>query len=148
MKKVLHINQSYHQKVDIRTTQEAAFKALTSDINQWWGAVDKPKLAEGVIFKVSWGEPWYQFKIIEYVPNHKTTWECVDANQIIDGLEGVAKEWVGTKLFWTIETAENGSIQINLTHQGLVPTIRCYEFCATTWDRFITEVLKHYLESK
>ncbi len=137
---------SYSQTVIIKSSKKAAFAALTSGIAGWWGSIDNNKFQKGEIFKVSWGEPWYQFKIIEYSPNNKITWECIDANQIIGGMEGVEKEWVGTKLYWTIDSTKDDKIQVHLFHKGLVPAIRCYEVCSFHWDDFIKKGLKNYLE--
>jgi len=146
MTKVSITGKSYRQTVTINTSKEKVFSALTSGIENWWGAVDKEGQQVGEIFKVSWGEPWYQFEIIEFQIDTKVTWKCVDANQIIGGMEGVAKEWVGTKLYWAIEVNKEDEIQVSLIHEGLAPTLLCYDVCSFHWDKFITESLKDYLE--
>ncbi len=124
-----------------------AFDALSKKIGDWWGEQNRPAEKLGDTFTVSWGEPWYRFKIIEYELRHKICWECIDANQIIDGLEGVQKEWVGTQLIWTIKELDRGRIKIIFTHRGLVPEFICYEFCSSTWDNFLGTRLKKYLET-
>ena len=136
----------YKQVVKIETYAANAFEALTRQIDKWWGDMDSIVLGKNDIFKVSWGEPWYQFKVAEYEPNKKITWECIDANQIIGGLEGVEKEWVGTKLHWQIEEIKEDVVQVSMTHEGLVPDFICYDVCSNAWDHFITGALKNYLE--
>lgn len=138
--------KSYSKKVKINCKSRVAFNALTTKIGDWWGDQDKPAFHLGDIFTMSWGEPWYQFKVIDYVPHEKVTWECIDSKQIIGDLEGVEKEWVGTHLQWTINQLSDGEIELNFTHKGLVPEFICYDFCSNTWDRFISFNLKKYLE--
>ena len=121
-------NNDYRQSVLVSTNHQKTFEALSLNIDQWWGDVDNPPQKLGDVFTVSWGEPWYQFKITEYNPFEKITWECIDANQIIGGLEGVEKEWVGTKLSWEIKNTNSNEVQVTGTHQGLIPQFICYDF--------------------
>ena len=137
---------NYQVKLHANTTLRRTFEALTTNIHDWWGQQDKPVTCLGDIFKVSWGEPWYEFEVIEYKPDQKITWKCVDANQRINGLEGVEKEWVGTKLYWIITELGEGNIELQLIHEGLIPDFTCYEFCSKTWDSFVNGTLKAYLE--
>ncbi|WP_152538628.1 hypothetical protein [Aquimarina macrocephali] len=120
--------------------------ALTKGISKWWGNTSNPVQSKGDIFTVSWGEPWYQFKVIEFDSFNSITWECIDANQIIPGLKGVKKEWVGTKLEWIISPVNNGKVEVSLIHHGLTSEITCYEFCSAAWDGFVTNSMKNYLE--
>lgn len=138
----------YTVSVTIRSNIETVFNALSKNLTFWWGNMDRPVETLDDIFTVSWGTPWYQFKVIDYRPHEKITWACIDANQIIPGLEGVKKEWVGSTLHWTIDQLDPMQIKVSLTHQGLTPQLVCYEVCSTTWDRFITDSLKTYLEGQ
>jgi len=142
----MEAKEGYSVSIDIATTPAKAFNALSENIDKWWGKTDQAALKTGGIFTVSWGEPWYQFQLIEIVPEEKLVWECIDANQIIDDLEGVQKEWVGTRIVWTISVISDGMVRIDLVHEGLVPTFICYEVCSRTWGSYVTEHLKHYLE--
>ncbi len=140
-------NNSYSTELLIKCSIEKAFAALSSNIGDWWGDQDKPVQNPEDVFTMSWGEPWYQFRVVAYEPNHKITWECIDAKQIIGDLEGVEKEWVGTQLQWTLKESRKQETELQFIHQGLVPEFICYDFCSNTWDRFIAFNLKKYLES-
>ena len=140
-------NSSYSRSIEIVAPAEAIFDALTNDLEGWWGAMDKPINAVGDIFSVSWGEPWYQFEVSKYEAPGLLSWTCIDANQIIHGLEGVQKEWVGTQLHWRIEEVTKNKCRVQFTHEGLVPEFICYDFCAASWDQFFGERLKEYLEA-
>ncbi len=136
----------YRKTVLISSNKEDVFKALTEGISKWWGDVDNIVQKEGDIFTISWGEPWYKFKVIEFNPFSIITWECTDCNQIIGDLKGVEKEWVGTKLQWEIKTINDKEVEVNIIHQGLIPEFTCYKVCSSAWDSFIGISLKNYLE--
>ena len=136
----------YATSLRIECSPQSAFQALAEDLGNWWGEMDRPVKAEQDIFTVSWGAPWYRFQVQVYSPPRQLVWECVDANQIIGDMKGVQKEWVGTKLHWKIEQVGTNTINLSLTHEGLVPEFVCYDFCSTTWERFIHQHLKPYLE--
>lgn len=139
---------SYSTSLAVKSSAAKVLEALSTKIEDWWGDQDKPAQQLGDIFTISWGEPWYQFKVVEYIPNKKVVWECIDSNQIIGDLEGVQKEWVGTQLKWTINTVNENEIELHFKHEGLVPEFICYDVCSNTWDSFIAVNLKEYLEGK
>ena len=141
------MGSSYSRSVEIVTRAKEIFHALTHDLEGWWGSMDVPITSMGDRFTVSWGEPWYRFEVIRYEPPLKLSWHCIDANQIINGLDDVQKEWVGTQLHWTIEAINSEACLLTVVHQGLVPEFTCYEFCVASWDQFLGERLKAYLEN-
>ncbi|MBX2871576.1 MAG: hypothetical protein KTR30_05735 [Saprospiraceae bacterium] len=144
----MKVQEDYSTSIQVKTTAGQAFKALSTEIDAWWGTSNRPADQLGIDFTVAWGEPWYQFKVVEYVEPNRITWACTDANQIIAGLEGVQKEWVGTQMQWTIREMPQGMVEITLLHQGLVPAFICYDFCSATWDSFVQEKLSSYLASE
>lgn len=136
----------YRQVVRLNSSPEQVFEALTTHISEWWGKQDLPADHIGSEFRVSWGQPWYQFRVEEFLPMKKVVWKCTDANQLIDGLEGVQKEWVGTRLHWELFQDAGDEIELRFMHEGLVKDFICYDFCSGTWDRFLLVELKSYLE--
>lgn len=136
----------YSTSVVIAADAKSVFKALTSSIDSWWGAVDKPLEQENDEFTVSWGEPWYRFRVFDYQPNEKVSWECIDANQIIGDMQGVEKEWVGTKVYWKIIPKSSDEVELTLFHEGLVPEFLCFDVCSRTWNSYINTHLKNFLE--
>lgn len=141
----LFMTNSYTTSVEINTSVENIFEAICLNLADWWGQQDKEIDGGGVIFKVSWDEPWYQFKVIKYVKDEEVVWECIDANQKIKGLTGVEKEWVGTKIHWKLTKLESQKTVLEFTHEGLVPEFLCFEFCSSTWEYFLKESLVTYL---
>ena len=138
--------ESYSQSVEIKGTKEAIFEALTLHIDKWWGEIDMPINRLGNVFKVSFGEAFWVFKVIEIQKNWMITWECVESNQVHAGLKGIKEEWLGTKLHWNITSKDEQIATVDFLHQGLVPSFNCYEVCVSAWDFFITESLRSFIE--
>ena len=136
----------YKKSIEINSTLASIWSLLTVDLKEWWGSQDRPGDHLGCVFKVSWGEPWYQFEVVEYEPEKRLTWKCTDANQIIGGMEGVQKEWVGTLVIWDLEEKKNGLVHLKFEHLGLVLEIKCYDVCSSAWNDFIGSKLKHRAE--
>lgn len=139
--------RDYSNTIKVNSTAKATFNAVNKELSNWWGTMDKPVQGKGDVFTVSWGEPWYQFKVFEYVPDKKISWECIDSKQIIAHLDGVEKEWVGTKIHWSIRSVNPKQVEVSFVHEGLIPDFICYDFCSSTWDHFIADRLKKYLEA-
>jgi len=136
----------YATQVEIPRSRNVLFNALSRELEAWWGKQDQPLSEAGIIFKVSWGTPWYQFRVIEYKEDELMVWECIDANQIIPGLSDVEKEWVGTKIHWQLEKLTPDTTILHFKHEGLIPDFLCFDFCSRTWDQFLKERLISYLQ--
>ena len=140
--------QEYSTTFMINKPAEEVFKAISHELSHWWGKQSQPIEANGTLFTVSWGAPWYKFKVIEYQPDRLLVWECIDANQIIDGLEGVAKEWVGSKIHWQLYDTGGNTTALHFRHEGLTPSLLCFDFCSSTWNHFLNDSLVTYLMAK
>jgi hypothetical protein len=139
---------SYKTSIKLNESPNRVFSAISENLGNWWGKQTKSKLKQGTVFKVSWGEPWYKFKVIKFTKNVAMVWECVDANQIIDGLDGVEKEWVGTKIHWNLKPLENRNVILEFEHEGLIPEFICFNFCSKAWTHFLENSLVNYLSVK
>ncbi|MEO9485110.1 MAG: hypothetical protein ABJG47_16740 [Ekhidna sp.] len=137
---------NYSTSVEIERPATQVFEAISSQLEEWWGHQDHTITESGTVFKVSWGEPWYQFKVVKYDENKEMIWECVDANQIINGLEGVQKEWVGTKVHWRLKALDEEKTLLNFEHEGLIPDFICFAVCSTAWTDFLQQHLVAFLE--
>ena len=140
------MTKSYAAKIMINHKPERIFKAISQGLGDWWGPQDKIIDRDGIIFKVAWGEPWYHFKVLTYHENQEMIWECIDANQKIAGLQGVEKEWVGTRIHWQLDSQGDNLTVLKFTHEGLVPDFICFDFCSASWEHFLKESLINYLD--
>lgn len=138
----------YTTQVEIPNSRHTIFKAISIELGNWWGEQDKPIKKKDSVFKVSWGEPWYQFKVADYKENERMIWECIDANQLIPGLTGVEKEWVGTSIHWNLREISSNMTLLQFKHLGLISDFLCFDFCSNSWEHFLKERLISYLSQK
>lgn len=137
---------SFRTSLKLCNSREGVFTAISQKLGKWWGKQNVIIDREGMIFKVSWGEPWYLFKVVEFQPESKMVWECIDANQIISGLSDVEKEWVGTKIHWKLSEAGAHQTILEFKHEGLVPDFICFDFCSQSWEHFLGERLRNFVD--
>jgi hypothetical protein len=69
---------NYSQEVEINSSAESTFVAITKQLNDWWGKTDTSVEKTGDEFTTSFNKAFRKFRITEYVPNKKVTWSCID----------------------------------------------------------------------
>ena len=138
--------KNYNTTLVLNASTEKVFKAITKELSNWWGKQDKLVEKRNDIFRVSWGEPWYQFEVVEYIENEKMIWKCIDANQKIRGLVGVEKEWVNSKIHWSLEKVDSSRTILTFEHEGLTPKVLCYNVCSNSWSEFLKGSLVKYVK--
>ena len=131
---------NYTQQFSTHVNQEVIFKAISKQLNDWWGKTDLPVSKIGDEFTTSFDNAFWKFRVIDFKNNEKLTWLC------IDGKPEFNAEWIGTKVDWNIFLS-NGLTKLNVVHEGLTPDFECYNICAPTWDIFITSSLKTFVET-
>lgn len=131
---------NYSQNIKVSASSEKVFKAITSQLNDWWGRTDNSVSKIGDEFTTKFGSAFWKFRVLEFIENEKLTWECIGGEPEFNA------EWIGTKVFWEI-SKENEKAKIDFLHQGLTPEFKCYNICAPTWDMFIAQSLKSFVET-
>lgn len=126
--------------IEINSTSENVFKALTEGMNIWWGRISNSHFAQDGQFTITFENGyWWTFKIMEYQPNKELIWKC------IDGEPEFNKEWIGHVLHWSIKEMGTKTL-LNFQQTGLTPDLHCYEVCSSTWDMFLKKKLINYLQ--
>ena len=132
---------NYQQAISVNADSQKVFDALSQQINLWWGKTNSITAKSGDEFTIQFSNGYYwTFQVKEFLPNKKLAWECVDGEPEFN------REWIGTTIHWSIESNENRTT-LKLTHDGLTPALHCYDVCPTTWNMFITDSLKSFLET-
>jgi len=83
---------------------------------------------------------------MKYLKNQEMTWKCIDANQKIEGLTGIEKEWVGTEIHWIVKQLNGNRSLLEFEHKGLIPEFICFKFCSDSWSHFLEDSLVNYLK--
>ncbi len=139
-------NESYQRVIIVSAKPRAAYRALTEEFAEWWAPSSNDITAAGDVVTFRFEPTFWTFRVARLAPERLIELECTDANHVPEGLpETISKEWVGTKIRWTIEPHGSGS-KISLIHEGLVPLLGCYGICEAGWDHFFVNSLKAHLD--
>lgn len=138
---------SYTTTVLIKGTKEQVFNAISKNIEKWWGKTDNSVSSVDEDFTTSFDNTYWKFKISEYKPNTKIVWKCIEAKHIHTGYSDIEKEWEGTFVVWTLKEKSQNETILHFAHNGLIPTLNCYDICFPAWENFVTKSLKQYVET-
>jgi uncharacterized protein YndB with AHSA1/START domain len=139
------IDNSYTREIIISNTPSAAYRALTSEFDKWWTAGSRPVTEVGDEITFRFDTTYWTMRVIKLRPNEDIEFECIEAHHFHKGLPAsILKEWEGTKLKWKIEQHGDNTI-ISFVHEGLNPSLYCYDICERGWDHYFVKSLKNYL---
>lgn len=136
---------SYRREIIVSNTPSAAYKALTTEFNKWWTTSTNPVMNVGETVTFKFDPTYWTMRATELIPDKHVELECIEANHVDEGLPASFRsEWEGTKLKWTIQQCGDNT-KITFVHDGLAPSLNCYEICEIGWDHFFVNSLKNYL---
>ena len=138
---------SYNREIIVNVHPEIAFHALTQEIGEWWGAVDRGIGQVGDEFSVFFesDRTRWTFRVNDLQPDLSIDMECIEADHRYGSDDAsIREEWLGTTLRWRLE-AMGQRCRISFTHDGLVEELECYEICVSGWDHFFLGNLQEYL---
>jgi len=142
-----NMNTSYTREIIVSNTPRAAYQALTTGFDKWWTTDCNPICETGDKIKFRFGPTFWVMRANILDPDKFVELECIEAHHVHDGLpSSILKEWEGTKLKWEIQKQEEKT-KIVLIHEGLMPSLECYEVCEQGWDYFFFKSLKQYLNT-
>ena len=141
------MNTSYTREITVSSSPGAAYQALTTGFNQWWTTSCNliSKTGDKITFR--FGPTYWVMRTNNLIPDNSIELECIEAHHVHEGLpSSILNEWEGTKLKLEI-LKEGESTKTVLVHEGLVPSLNCYEACEQGWDYYFLTSLKQYLET-
>ncbi|OBG11780.1 hypothetical protein A5765_16925 [Mycolicibacterium celeriflavum] len=126
----------------VPNTPEEVFEAVTN-VDKWWSeGIDGETAAVGGEFTFTdFTDLWCRFRLTEVTPPRRMVWQVVDSR--LDFVEDHT-EWTGTQVIFDI-TPNPGGTSLRFTHEGLRPTVECYEACSRGWDFYINRSLPNLL---
>ncbi len=141
--------QHYQRSISVDATPEAAYRALTSEYSHWWTAVNNEfnRIGDRVTFTFPPNVSYWTFAARKLEPNAVVELECVEAfHKIAAKPQASETEWLGSKALWEIKP-QFGRTVISFKHEGLTPSLDCYEVCEAGWNMFFVDSLKKYLDT-
>jgi hypothetical protein len=141
------VANSYTREIVVSNTPSAAYRALTSEFDKWWTSSSRPVNAVGDTVTFKFDTTYWTMRATKLVHEKSVELECVEAHHVHEGLPAsIRKEWEGTELKWNIQQ-QGDETKISFIHEGLVPSLDCYEICEIGWDHFFVNSLKNYLDT-
>lgn len=129
---------------DVSQPADVVYNAI-NDVRGWWSAgITGPNDHVGAEFSY-WvpGLHYAKFRITEMVPARKVSWLVVDS--WIEFVED-KDEWTGTTVSFEIESVDGGT-HVLFTHEGLRPSVECYDACFVAWGGYVTGSLRELITS-
>lgn len=137
---------NYTNTIEVKTTADKAYNALTNQIPLWWTEMFEGSSAQtGEGFTIRFGADIHKtMRVKEAVSDAKIIWYVEDSLIALPELKNQT-EWIGTTIVWEIQQTGESS-QIKVTHLGLNPDVECYDICSNGWVQFLSS-LKLFLET-
>lgn len=141
--------QNFQCHVNYQSPIEKVYQALTSEsgLKGWWTSdctIDPIQVGSVNTFRF---DPTYTvMKVIEFIPNKKVVWECVDHHFVNPDLNHY-DEWVGTRLIFQLDEKQDKTTDLKFIQEGLTPAMECFSICENRWHYYLGESLKSYLET-
>lgn len=113
---------------------EEVFNAV-NNVRGWWSETVKgntEKLNDEFVYR---HEPWHysRQRLIEVVPSKKVVWLVTDGELSFTEDKG---EWKNTKIIFQI-TKKGNKTELRFTHDGLLPSVECFEDCSNGWNHYV-----------
>jgi len=139
-------NQSYCKQITTSASPLTVFQAVTINFDKWWTPGSQPVINIGDQVTFQFEPTYWVMQATKLEPNELVEYECIESRHYHEGLpDSILEEWKGTKLRWNIERAK-GITTVKFIHEGLIPSLDCYDICEGGWDYFFVESLKKYLD--
>ncbi|NUP97997.1 MAG: SRPBCC domain-containing protein [Planctomycetaceae bacterium] len=141
----------FRQNLTLRAAPDVVFAALTTPrgLAGWWSEdCDVPtgaQQAPGATVRVRFDCAKKDFRIERLEPGRALEWLCTAAYLDLPTLER-RSEWVGTRLRFQLSAAAEGATELAFEHEGLEPTLECFELCRAGWQQFLGS-LQRFVET-
>ncbi len=141
----------FRQNLTLRASPEAVFAALSTPrgISGWWSNdCDVPtgdQNVPGATIRVRFDCAKKDFRIERLEPGRAVEWLCTAAYIDLPTLTR-RSEWVGTRLCFQLSPAANGTTELVFEHEGLEPTLECFELCRAGWQQYLGS-LQRFVET-
>lgn len=137
----------YNTEFTTNAALQDVFASLTTGYGNWWTEPSQPFLKVGDRAKFAFGgESYWVFEAETLLKNHVRL-RCVEAHLLLlDHPDEIDRDWLGSHLDWKMESQPSGTT-VRFRHEGLSEDLICYDVCSRSWDHFLVDSLKSFLET-
>lgn len=139
--------KDYQCTITINAPSQKVYEAITTQkgIQNWWTKECEVQSKLGGKATMRFGKT-YNVMQFEKLTGNEVQWKCVEQHHEEEKPLSRDDEWVGTKVIFLIKQVDPALTELRFTHQGLNPSLECFDICQRGWDHFIKTSLKNYLE--
>ena len=140
--------ENYRESIVFKGKPEVAFNAITMEMSVWWTKMSGKFEAVGDQAKTDFGGKSYWVFEAKTLKPELIELRCCEANHIHgDGSEDMKNEWYDSIL--KFELIPKGELtEVQFTHVGLTPNLKCFDVCKGGWDHYFLGSLKDYLSGR
>ena len=130
---------NFQYKFTTDKTPAEVFTLLLNPSNWWTGLYAEiiegksAAIGDEFSFRAGDGVHYSHHRLTELLPGKRIAWLVTESN--LSFLENT-NEWAGTKICFDIDR-EADKTTVIFTHEGLVPSIECYDRCTVAWGRYL-----------
>jgi len=135
--------QDFTASILVDKTPQEAFDAI-NNVRAWWtGEIEGNTTKAGDEFTYRYKDFHYsKHKLVEVVPGKRVAWLITESAL---NFTDARTEWTGTRIIFDV-SRKGDQTEVRFTHQGLVPSLQCYEGCSGAWTGYITSSLKKFID--
>lgn len=136
--------QDFTTSLLLDQTPGEVYKAINNVAGWWQGEVKGSSTKLNDEFTYQMQEFHYsKQKVVKLIPDQKVVWLVTESK--LNFIENKS-EWSGTKIIFEISRINNKT-QLQFTHQGLLPTVECYNDCSGGWTGLIQKSLVSFIKT-
>lgn len=137
-------NDDFTLQLVVPKTPSQTFAAIR-DVRAWWGAgIEGDATRVGDVFTYRHDDLHRSTQaLIELVPDEKLVWRVTQAH--LSFVEP-SNEWVGTHLVFAL-AGVGEQTRVSFAHEGLRPSVACFDACSKGWRYYVGESLRKLLET-
>jgi regulatory protein YycH of two-component signal transduction system YycFG len=130
--------QDFTTTLVVEQTPQEVFDAI-NDVGGWWsGEIEgrTDKLNEEFTYRQQ-DFHYCKMTITELVPGARVAWLVTESSLTFVKDKG---EWTGTTIRFDI-SRQSDKTRLAFTHEGLIPTLECYNDCNPGWTHYLRDGL-------
>jgi uncharacterized protein YndB with AHSA1/START domain len=127
----LTATNDYTAQIDFSRSPSAVFDALTTldGLAGWWTEVAGSGQTGGELRFFFGHDVPAIFHVDEAIPAARVQWTCLGYGPLPD--------WAETVITFALTPMSGGGCRLNFRHEGLTPSLACFEDCKDGWDHFL-----------
>jgi len=131
-------NKDFNCSFLVEQTPQQVFEAIMN-VRGWWSEkLEGNSLKIDDEFSYTHGSLHYsKHKLTEVIPYKRVVWLTLESKLTFVSQE---EEWNGTRMIFEI-VAKGVRTKLNITHEGLLPSLQCFKDCTNGWTYYLQNSL-------